>query len=219
MSGKPIPLSVNRQMDKLHQTSSGLAQQLKNALFQRKVASEPVQETKPEPSKLESVDSQKILEEKYTERANQRRIEVKTLKQEIASDKSYVNTVIKNKLAEYGVAENTPINLSRDKFGRLEIEAAILPSQSEAITSDLNKDKHFVDAFLRLTKTQPALNYVDNVVKLNEAYGSRNTVFDSLLSEKKEFNQLKDISLRYESLRSAQGNLESSNTNLKITVA
>ncbi|WP_197469937.1 hypothetical protein, partial [Oleiphilus sp. HI0117] len=69
------------------------------------------------------------------------------------------------------------------------------------ISTDLNNNKHFKEAFQRLSKQQPTLDYVDNVVKISGAYGVGNNLFNELISEQNEHNKLNDIAHRYEALK------------------
>ena len=61
----------------------------------------------------------------------------------------------------------------------------------------------FKSAFDKLSQQEPTLKYVDNVVKISKVYGVQNSLFNSLISDKSEFNKLNDIAHRYETLKNS----------------
>ncbi len=194
-------------MDQVNQkpTTGGLGFHLKN-VFSRTAQVSPAE---PSNSEIEELKKKQEPQENPTlvrlkARAEQsfRKVELQTLKVEIAQDKSYIQQTLRNKLSEYGINPSTPVALSKDFTGNLSLKGQALNSQLDKVNSDLNKDPNLKASFNRLSKQEPTLDYVDNVVKLSKAYGANNDLFNSLISEKQEFNQLKDITLRYESLRS-----------------
>jgi len=128
-------------------------------------------------------------------------IEVNELKREIGEQRAYLSQVIKNKLSEYGLPPSTQLSIERTSAG-IVVNGPVVHSQLEKISFDLNQDQHFTQAYNAVNKQNPTLEYASNVSKLTQAYGKENQVFESLVSEKKEFNQLKDLTLRYQSLQS-----------------
>jgi len=138
------------------------------------------------------------------------KIRVESYKNEIGQDKSLINETLKNKLSEYSLNPNTRLSVEKNLFGTFEIKGALLQSDIEKITQDLNNNLMFKDAFSKLSQQEPTLNYVDNVVKISTAYGVSNNIFNSLLSDKNEFNQLNDIAHRYEALRDNTSSTENS---------
>lgn len=131
-----------------------------------------------------------------------RKIEVNDLKREIADERHYLDQTLKNKLSEYDLPATTQLSIGKDALGKIVLQGPVLNSQLERISFELNQDPNFTRAYNAVNRQKPTLEYVDNVVKLNKAYGSENKIFSSLLSEKQEFNQLKDITTRYQSLQS-----------------
>lgn len=130
-----------------------------------------------------------------------KRIEVNSFKGQLGQDNAFVKEVLRTKLAEYNLNPNTQVTVKKDLFGNIELKGAILQTDIENITNDLNNSQAFKDAFGRLSQQQPTLNYVDNVVKLANAYGVGNSLFNSIVSEESEYNKLNDISHRYEAMR------------------
>lgn len=130
-----------------------------------------------------------------------KKLPVEDFKQSLGSDNSYIKETLKVKLAEFNLNANTPLSISKDVFGNLEIKGPLLQGDIDRITADLEKSPAFKNAFGRVSQHQPTLDYVDNVVKISEAYGVSNTLFNSLVSEDKQFNGLTDIAHRYQTLR------------------
>ncbi len=130
-----------------------------------------------------------------------KKIQVESFKGEVGQEKTFIKETLKSKLAEYNLNPHTQLSVSKDMFGRIEIKGAIPEGLHEKISLDLNNNKMFKAAFDKLSKEEPTLNYVDNVVKLSKVYGVENSLFNSLISEQKEFNRLNDIAHRYEALK------------------
>jgi hypothetical protein len=130
-----------------------------------------------------------------------KKVNVETFKNELGQAQAYIKETLKNKLAEYNLNPKTQLSIEKDIYGKIEIKGAMRPSDHEKLTTDLNNNKHFKDAFQRLSKQQPTLDYVDNVVKISSAYGVSNNLFNELISEQSEHNGLNDIAHRYESLK------------------
>jgi len=132
---------------------------------------------------------------------NIKKVKVETYKNELGHDNAIVQETLKNKLAEYKLSTNTQLKVEKDMFGNVSIKGALLQSDLERISEDLNNSETFKDSFSRLSQQQPTLNYVDNVVKLSSAYGVGNNLFNSLISEDNEYNKLNDIAHRYDTLK------------------
>lgn len=131
-----------------------------------------------------------------------KQVEITALKKEIGNERSYIQQVINNKLSEYGLPANTALTIQTSITGEIIAQGAVLNSKLERISYDLNQDQNFVNAYRSVSKQRPTLEYADNVSKLSQAYGQNNKVFESLISEQNEFNRLKDLTLRFQSLRS-----------------
>jgi len=73
------------------------------------------------------------------------------------------------------------------------------------LAQDLNNNKGFQEAFSRLSVTEPTLSFMDNALKLNQAYGVSNSLLDSMVSENQQFNGLQDLVTRYDNLKRNAG--------------
>lgn len=135
-----------------------------------------------------------------TPRAN---LALKDYKFSVAQDVAFVRETLRHKLAEYEMPPGTRMGISKNAFGQIEIDAKMPDEVRNRIEQDLSQSQAFKGAFDRLSVNQPTLDYVDNVMKLSQAYGIRNDVFDSLLSRDGSFNGLQDIAHRYQSVRQA----------------
>ena len=142
-----------------------------------------------------------------------KKIKVETYKNELGRDNAIVQETLKNKLAEYNLNTNTQLKVEKDPFGNVSVKGALLSSDLDRISDDLNNSATFKESFNRLSQQQPTLNYVDNVIKLSSAYGVTNSLFNSLISEDKNYNKLNDIAHRYDTLRNAT-ELKSSESNI-----
>ncbi|MFT7186330.1 MAG: hypothetical protein ACI84K_001728 [Pseudohongiellaceae bacterium] len=132
---------------------------------------------------------------------NIKKVKVETYKNELGRDNAVVQETLKNKLAEYKLSTNTQLKVEKDMFGNVSVKGALLQSDLERISDDLNNSEAFKESFSRLSQQQPTLNYVDNVVKLSSAYGVGNNLFNSLISEDSDYNKLNDIAHRYDALK------------------
>lgn len=130
-----------------------------------------------------------------------KKLKVDSYKHELGQENLLVRETLRTKLAEYNLNPNTQLSVSKDLFGNIEIKGALLQTDIEQISEDLNNSSAFKTAFNQLSQHQPTLNYVGNVVKLSDAYGVTNSLFNSLISEDNEFNGLNDISHRYQALK------------------
>ena len=153
-----------------------------------------------------------------------KRVDLETFKSELGQDQAFLKETLKNKLAEYKLNPRTQLAVQKDIYGNIELKGAMRPIDQEKLTTDLNNNKHFKDAFQRLSKQQPTLDYVDNVVKISSTYGVGNNLFNELISEQSEHNNLRDIAHRYESLKTNKVDTQSDNEfvqangNFKLTI-
>lgn len=170
-----------------------------NASAQATATTSSVRSTEPE---VKEPISQFTSQPNEVPEAKQKRVQIADLKKEIGPERAYINETLKNKLSEFGLPPNTQLSLGQSITGEIYLQGPIVNSQLERMSFDINNDQHFVNAYRAVSKQNPTLDYVDNVTKLSQAYGAKNQIFESLLSENKEFNQLKDITLRYQSLAS-----------------
>lgn len=131
-----------------------------------------------------------------------KKINVKEYKSELGNEVAFIRETLRNKLAEFNLHPNTPLNVGKDAFGELELKGPLMQTELDRISEDLKKSAAFVQAFNRVSQQQPTLNYIDNVVKLSNAYGVSNNLFNTLLSEDEQYNGLSDIAHRYQAMRS-----------------
>lgn len=164
------------------------------------------------PSRLEEDTAKNIQETTTTKtdpvqlstevKAKPKQVEITALKKEIGNERSYIQQVLSNKLSEYGLPPNTSLTLQTSFTGEIVAQGPVVNSKLERISYDLNQDQNFLLAYKSVSKQRPTLEYADNVSKLSKAYGQGNQVFESIISEQNEFNRLKDLTLRFQSLRS-----------------
>ena len=127
-------------------------------------------------------------------------------KQTVAQDLSFVRETLRHKLAEYNLHPATSVNVSKGENGTIQVDGSMTDNLKEKIGQDLNNNKGFQEAFSRLSVTEPTLDFMDNALKLNQAYGVNNSLLDSMVSENEQFNGLQDLVHRYDNLkRSASG--------------
>jgi len=91
--------------------------------------------------------------------------------------------------------------VSKSEQGSIQLDGKIPDQVRDRIQQDLNNNRGFCEALSRLSVTEPTLHFMDNALKLNQAYGVNNSLLDSLLSENQQFNGLQDVIHRYDSLR------------------
>jgi hypothetical protein len=128
------------------------------------------------------------------------RLEMTEYKQSIGQDLAFVRETLRHKLAEYAQHPATPLNVSKGANG-IEVEGRVPDKVRAQIQQDLSNNKHFSEAFRRLSHTEPTLEFMDTAMKLNKAYGVSNPLLDTLVSENEQFNGLQDLAHRYDSLR------------------
>lgn len=132
-----------------------------------------------------------------------RTIDVNEYKSQLGSDSTLVRETLQHKLVEHRLSPHTPISVSKDVFGELELKGPVLQTELNKIKTELEATPGFVEAFNRVSQQQPTLNYVDNVVKISKAYGVNNNLFDTIVSEDSQFNGLNDIAHRYQAMRAS----------------
>ena len=137
-----------------------------------------------------------------------KKISVNDYKDAVGKDTAFVKETLRNKLAEVGMNPEMKLEVSRDLFGNFQAKGNGIPSAMEQVNKDLTNNKAFHEAFTRLSTDQPTLDYVDNVVKVANAYGVHNNVFSSLVSATPDNNGLSDIAHRYDTLRSNVINMQ-----------
>ena len=130
-----------------------------------------------------------------------KKVHVNEYKDAVGKDSAFIKDTLRNKLAEVGMNPEMKLEISKDLFGNFQAKGNGMPHAMEQVNTDLNNNKAFRDAFNRLSTDQPTLNYVDNVVKVANAYGVANNVFSSLVSETSDNNGLSDIAHRYDALK------------------
>jgi hypothetical protein len=128
------------------------------------------------------------------------RLEMTEYKQSVGQDLAFVRETLRHKLAEYAQHPATPLSVSKGSNG-IEVEGRVPDKVRDQIQQDLNNNKHFSEAFRRLSRTEPTLEFMDTAMKLNKAYGVSNPLLDTLVSENEQFNGLQDLVHRYDNLR------------------
>lgn len=126
-------------------------------------------------------------------------------KQTVAQDLSFVRETLRHKLAEYNLHPATALSVGKGEGGNAVVDGKLPEELREKIENDLNNNRGFREAFSRLSVTEPTLHFMDNALKLNQAYGVSNSLLDSLVSENQQFNGLQDVIHRYDNLRRSAG--------------
>ena len=144
---------------------------------------------------------QVFLEKQAAQRNKGFDLPIKDYKTTVATDADFVKDTLRTKLSELNLSPDTKVSVRKGALGDLELSGKIPEEKRERMESDLNNSRAFKAAFNRLSVNQPTLDYLDNVSKLSQAYGTRNNLFDSLLSENNGNNQLQDIAHRYDEMR------------------
>ncbi|XKH01264.1 hypothetical protein LG325_00370 [Marinobacter nauticus] len=122
-------------------------------------------------------------------------------KQTVAQDLSFVRETLRHKLAEYNLHPATTVNVSKGENGKTQVDGSMPDEIKNKLAHDLNNNKGFQEAFSRLSVTEPTLDFMDNALKLNQAYGVSNSLLDSMVSENQQFNGLQDLVTRYDNLK------------------
>lgn len=126
-------------------------------------------------------------------------------KQTVGQDLAFVRETLRHKLAEYNLQPATALNVSKNENGNVAVEGKIADKTRALIEKDLNVNKNFKDALNRLSVNEPTLDFMDNALKLNQAYGVNNPLLDTLISENQQFNGLQDLVHRYDTMRRSVG--------------
>lgn len=134
-------------------------------------------------------------------RLKSRKLSLVDYKQTVGQDLAFVRETLRHKLAEYNLHPATALNVSKDESGRIAVDGKIAEKTGTLIEKDLNVNKNFKDAFSRLSVNEPTLHFMDNALKLNQAYGVNNPLLDTLISDNQQFNGLQDLVHRYDTLR------------------
>lgn len=122
-------------------------------------------------------------------------------KSSVGQDLSFVRETLRHKIAEYGLNPALQLQVRKSPLGQVELSGGMPGELKDRIGRELNQNKGFVDALSRLSVRQPTLEYVDNVMKLSQAYGTGNNLLQSVLSQDNQFNGLHDIAHRLSTLR------------------
>ena len=162
---------------------------------------EPAPETEKQRPEGALADERVTLEESRRAQGLQADLPIREYKHSVANDTRFVQETLGAKLSELGVSLDTPLSVKKNSLGDLEVEGKIAPEKRDRIESDLNQNRPFKAAFDRLSVNQPTLEYLDNVSRLSQAYGTGNSLFESLLSERSDNNNLQDIAHRYQEMR------------------
>jgi len=129
------------------------------------------------------------------------RLTLSDYKQTLGKDIAFVRETLRHKLAEYNQHPATTVSVTRNRDGRLAVDGRLDDGIRQQIENDLNNNRNFVDAFRRLSASEPTLHFVDNAVRLSKAYGVSNTLLETLVSSDQQFNGLQDLVHRYQTLR------------------
>jgi len=132
------------------------------------------------------------------------RLEVKNLKQSLGQDTAFVQTTIRQKLAEYELSPKTTVQLYRDNIGVIRIQGNLSADAAGKIEQDINHNPDFKQRYLRISQNQPTLDYIQNNLKISTTYGSSNSIFDALISTDPQNNSLQDLTTRFSNLNKSQ---------------
>ncbi|WP_100641015.1 hypothetical protein [Marinobacter salexigens] len=122
-------------------------------------------------------------------------------KQTVGQDLAFIRETLRHKLAEYNLNPSLAVSVNKNDNGKIEVDGNLAEETRNRIEKDLNVNKNFADAFSRLSVNEPTLHFMDNALKLNQAYGVNNSLLDTLISENQQFNGLQDLVHRYDTLR------------------
>ncbi|MDX1588887.1 MAG: hypothetical protein R3296_08100 [Oleiphilaceae bacterium] len=157
--------------------------------------------------------------------ARQRRtlnLPIRDYKSSVATDADFVKDTLRTKLSELNLSPDTKLSVRKNALGELELESNLAPEQRSRMENDLNQNRAFRAAFDRLSVNQPTLDYLDNVSRLSQAYGTGNNLFETLVSESEGNNGLQDIAHRYDQMRrqlnTAENPMDSQRSNYEIRV-
>ncbi|MBK1874257.1 MULTISPECIES: hypothetical protein [Marinobacter] len=134
-------------------------------------------------------------------RPKSRKLPLSDYKQTVGQDLAFIRETLRHKLAEYNLNPSLSISVNKNDSGRIEVGGNLAEETRSRIEKDLNVNKNFADAFSRLSVNEPTLHFMDNALKLSQAYGVNNSLLDTLISENQQFNGLQDLVHRYDTLR------------------
>ncbi|SOB76064.1 hypothetical protein SAMN04488490_1735 [Marinobacter sp. LV10R510-11A] len=134
-------------------------------------------------------------------RLKSQKLPLSDYKQTVGQDLAFIRETLRHKLAEYNLNPATAVSVNKDDGGKIEVGGKLAEETRTRIENDLNLNKNFTDAFSRLSVNEPTLHFMDNALKLNQAYGVNNSLLDTLISENQQFNGLQDLVNRYDTLR------------------
>lgn len=157
-------------------------------------------------------DDRFTLSERATQDVNRpksTKLSMTEYRQSIGQDLAFVRETLRHKLAEYQLNPASRINVSRDEQGGVSLGGELPQETSRRIEQDLNNSKPFREAFSRLSASEPTLHFMDNALKLSQAYGVNNSLLDTIVSENQQFNGLQDLVHRYDTLRRSVASEES----------
>lgn len=134
-----------------------------------------------------------------------RKLTMTEYKQTVGQDLAFVRDTLRHKLAEFNLPAATALSVAKSNSGTIEVAGRLPEDARSQIEKDLNMNSGFREAFSRLSASEPTLQFMDNALKLNQAYGVNNSLLDSLVSENQQFNGLQDLVHRYDTLRRTAG--------------
>lgn len=134
-------------------------------------------------------------------RLKSQKLPLSDYKQTVGQDLAFIRETLRHKLAEYSLNPATAVKVNKNDSGKMEVGGNLAEETRTRIENDLNVNKNFSDAFSRLSVNEPTLHFMDNALKLNQAYGVNNSLLDTLVSENQQFNGLQDVVNRYDTLR------------------
>jgi len=156
---------------------------------------------------IKSGDAKKLLADEHVTLSNQSpdsqsygTKNINSLLEGIGKDTLFLKETLRNKIAELRLNPATRIEVKRDTFGRIQAVGNAPATVLDKISKDLNNSQSFREAFTRTQQQKPTADYINNVSKLQRAYGATNQVYNSVLSDKGD-NSLTDITLRYQKLK------------------
>lgn len=136
-----------------------------------------------------------------TGRRSLQKLPLADYKQTVGQDLAYIRETLRHKLAEYSQSPSTAVSVSKNDSGGIEVNGKLADDARSRIENDLNVNKDFKESFRRLSVNEPTLHFMDNALKLNQAYGVNNSLLDTLVSDNQQFNGLQDLVHRYDNLR------------------
>ncbi len=125
---------------------------------------------------------------------------IRTWQREIGQAIASLQTVLRQKVAEYQLPEGTDLNV-RPEGGQIIVDAAVPEPVRKMIEADLNNMPQFRATLQTVWQSKPALDIMQNVVRLQQAYGTENRIYSSVLSQHQEFNGLTDLATRFQRLQ------------------